>query len=132
LTDKNRRKRRMVKAFWRVVNPPARAVAGVVPFWMLLETHGRRSGRRRRIPLASGPRLGRTVWIIASHGEHAGFVQNILANPAVKLRRKGRWHRGRAYVEPLRDDVLQHFSRYARAGVRAGIDPCLVRVELDT
>ena len=120
-----------MKAFWWVVNPPARRLAGVLPFWIVLETTGRRSGRPRRVPLARGADFDGGHWIIASHGPHAAFVQNIRANPAVRVRMRGRWRTGTATVQPVTEDRLQRFSSYARTGVRAGIDPCLVRIALD-
>ena len=43
--------------FWRVANPVALPLGGWMPFWVLLETTGHRSGRRRLTPLASGRRF---------------------------------------------------------------------------
>lgn len=118
--------------FWRVLNPLVRPLAGWAPWWVVLETTGRRSGRARRTPLAAGPRDGRTCWLIAVHGEHSGFAHNIAAEPVVRLRRLGRWRTGRARLEPLDPVILARFSRYARGGPTTfGIDPRLLRVDLD-
>ena len=126
-----RARRRVAKAVWRVVNPLTLRLAGVAPWWVVLETRGRRSGLPRRVPLARGPVSGSTAWLIAVHGEHADFVKNIAARPDVRLRLGGRWHEGTAALAPLDRAVLRRFNRYARLGPRTlGIDAALVRVEL--
>jgi deazaflavin-dependent oxidoreductase (nitroreductase family) len=118
--------------FWRLLNPVARALAGWAPWWVVLETTGRRSRKPRRVPLAKGPRDGSTVWVISVHGRHASFTRNIVADPNVRLRLGGRWHLGRAAVVSVDPAVLRRFSLYARMGPRTvGIDPVLVRIDLD-
>ena len=118
--------------FWRLFNPVARALAGIAPWWVVLETTGRRSGKPRRVPLAAGPRDGDTAWLIAVHGLHASFARNIGFDPRVRLKIRGRWHSGTASLQPLDPAVLARFSAYARAGPGTlGIDPHLVRVELE-
>jgi len=129
---RDRWRRRFAMAFWRVFNPVARALAGVAPWWVVLETTGRRSGKARQVPLARGPLEGSTTWLICVHGEQAAFARNIAANPRVRLRLRGRWRDGTASVEPVDPEVLKRFSRYAQMGPRTlGIEPRLVRVELD-
>ena len=126
------RKRRVAKAFWRVMNPLVRPLAGIAPFWVLLETTGRRSGRPRRTPLARGAEFDGAHWIIAVHGRASDFVKNLEADPRVRLRAGGRWHAGMARAEPVTEDRLRRFGAYARAGLNTvGIEPCLVRIELD-
>jgi deazaflavin-dependent oxidoreductase (nitroreductase family) len=123
----------MAMAFWRVFNPLARSLAGVAPWWVVLETTGRRSGRTRRVPLARGPVDGRTAWLISVHGEHASFVRNVAANPRVRLKLRGRWRDGMAYIAAMDPAVVERFGYYARMGPRSlGIDPKLIRVELDS
>jgi deazaflavin-dependent oxidoreductase (nitroreductase family) len=118
--------------FWRVFNPVARSLAGVAPWWVVLETTGRRSGRARQVPLARGPVDGRTAWLIAVHGEHSAFARNIAAEPRVRLRLRGRWRQGTAAVVPMDPAVVSRFGVYARMGPRSlGIEPRLVRVELE-
>jgi deazaflavin-dependent oxidoreductase (nitroreductase family) len=122
----------MAMLFWRLFNPVARALAGWAPWWVVLETTGRRSREPRRVPLAKGPRDGSTVWVISVHGRHASFARNIEADPNVRLKVAGRWRVGRAAVVPVDPVVLRRFSLYARMGPRTvGIDPALVRIELD-
>jgi deazaflavin-dependent oxidoreductase (nitroreductase family) len=118
--------------FWRLFNPVARSLAGVAPWWVVLETTGRRSGRPRRVPLASGPRREGTVWLIAVLGESASFARNIAADPRVRVRIAGRWHEGTGSIVPLDPAVLSRFSLYARLGRRTfGTDSKLLKIELD-
>ena len=131
MATRDRRRRQLAMVFWRVFNPVARALAGLAPWWVVLETRGRRSGKPRRVPLAAGPRDGTTVWLISVHGTHASFAHNIGANPRVRLKLRGRWLEGTARVFPLDEKVLRRFNRYARGGPRTlGIDPKLIRVDL--
>jgi deazaflavin-dependent oxidoreductase (nitroreductase family) len=132
MTADERKRRAKAMRAWRRFNPLARRLAGIAPWWVLLETVGRRSGRRRQTPLASGPFDGQTAWLICVHGEHATFARNIAANPRVRLRRRGRWYEGKAELLPLDPPTLRRFSRYARLGARAvGIEPKLIRVAMD-
>lgn len=129
--DERKRRAKAMKA-WRRFNPFARRLAGIAPWWVLLETTGRRSGKPRQVPLANGPFDAETAWLICVHGEHATFAGNIAANPRVRLRRRGRWYEGTASLEPLDPNTLARFSRYARFGIRAvAIEPKLIRVALD-
>jgi deazaflavin-dependent oxidoreductase (nitroreductase family) len=131
-------KRRRVRRVQRyLLNPPAKlAVAlGLVPGYALLETTGRRSGRRRRTVVGVHRDDQGAVWIVAEHGRHAGYVQNLCADPRVRLRMGRRWHSGTATVVDD-DDVdarLQTFGRssHAKAVRRFGTDLLSVRVKLD-
>ncbi len=133
MTSRQRAKRRLTLLFWRIFNPLARSLAGIAPWWVVLETIGRRSGRPRRVPLAKGPVDGSTAWLICVHGDHAAFARNIAAQPRIRLKLRGSWHDGSAELLPLDDAVLRRFNAYARTGPRAlGIDAKLIRVELDS
>jgi deazaflavin-dependent oxidoreductase (nitroreductase family) len=103
---------------WRLTNPLARLLAGVAPWWVLLETTGRLSGRARRTPLARGPLEGEIAWLIAVHGEHASFVPNIGYDPRVRLNVGGRWQQGMASVTAFDPEVVRRFGRYAKLGPR--------------
>jgi deazaflavin-dependent oxidoreductase (nitroreductase family) len=132
LTRRDRRRRRTAKTFWRMVNPVALALAGVAPWWVVLETIGRRTGAPRRVPLARGPMDGTNLWLIAVHGERASFVRNIISNPRIRLRLRETWRIGVATVAPYDGDILSRFNTYARLGPRMlGIEPKLVSIELD-
>jgi deazaflavin-dependent oxidoreductase (nitroreductase family) len=112
------------------MNPLARPF-GWAPWWVLLETTGRRTGLPRRVPLARGPVEHGVAWLIAVHGVHASFAANIGADPRVRLKMNGRWRAGTAALAPLDHAALRRFNLYARMGPRVvGIEPKLVRVEL--
>ena len=116
---------------WRIINPPGRRLAGLAPWLALLETRGRRSGQPRTTPLARGPVDTDAVWVNSVHGRHADWVRNVEANPEVRVKLSGRWHRGRATIHEYDEATVRRFNRYARSGPRTlGIDPVLVRIEL--
>jgi deazaflavin-dependent oxidoreductase (nitroreductase family) len=118
------------RAFWKIFNPLARPLAGFLPWWVLLETKGRRTGKRRRTPLANGPFDGNVALLIAVHGDSSRFAYNIAADPHVRLKRRGRWHAGTASLIEPDEDTLQRFSRYARSGIRTfGEDPRIIRIQ---
>ena len=116
--------------FWRITGPVATALVPLAPWWVTLETVGRKSGQARRTPLARGPIDGSAMWLVAVHGRHTGWVKNVEACADVRLRRGFRWRDGTASVEPLTPELLQRFNAYARSGPRhVGIDPVAVRVD---
>ena len=124
-----RRRKRLVRA-WRVFNPIARPFAGVAPWWVLVETTGRKTGEIRRTPIARGFNEGEGMWLIAAHGRHAAWVRNIEASPNVRLKSGGSWRGGRASIHPYDADRARRFNVYARAGAgRVAIDPLMVRVD---
>jgi deazaflavin-dependent oxidoreductase (nitroreductase family) len=124
--------RKAANRFWKVVNPLALPLAGYAPWWILVETTGRKTGKPRRVPLARGPIDGDAYLIDAVHGRQAAWVRNLEANPKVRIRHKGRWHAGTAALEPLDDATLARFNRYGRLGARiAGIDPLLVKITVE-
>ena len=127
-------KRRVSRALGKyAVNPVVKVIAGYAPWWSLLETTGRKSGRPWRNPVGNGLH-GNTFWIVAEHGHKAGYVKNIKANPRVRLRVGGRWRSGLAHV--LEDDDAHARQRtlgsFNAAFVRImGTDLLTVRVDLD-
>lgn len=86
-----------------VLNPPMKALTwlGLSPRHVLIETTGRVSGKRRRT-IVGAHRDGDVLWIVAEQGRHAGYVRNLDANPAVRVRVRGRWRDATATV--LDDD----------------------------
>jgi deazaflavin-dependent oxidoreductase (nitroreductase family) len=130
-------KRRLTTGLARYVfNPPARLLAGrrYWPFHALLETRGRRSGLRRRVPVGNGFD-GDVLWIVTEHGPRAGYVRNLEADARVRVRVAGRWRDGTARV--LRDDDPRERQRligrpFNGALVRAmGTDLLTVRIDLE-
>ena len=131
LGTRERRRRARHRVFWRIINPPARRLAGVAPWWVLVETRGRKTGMQRTTPLARGPVDGDVVWLNSVHGRRADWVRNIEATPQVRIKLSGRWHDAHATVHDYEEATVRRFNRYARSGPRTlGIDPALVRVEL--
>lgn len=129
-------KRGLVRAFQRyLLNPVARHVAGQpgVPRYVLLETVGRRTGRPRRVPVGAAVN-GRTLWVVAEHGRASDWVRNLDHDPRVRVRRGGRWLRGRARVLTADDpeDALRRQGPIGRTAVRlAGTDLLPVRIDLE-
>ena len=137
----------------RRVNPlvVALLVRGIgPPTYAVVETTGRRTGRRRLVPVANGLDGG-TFWLIAGLGERASFVHNIRANPRVRVRarparlRDGvrmRWRPGTAYLLPG-DDARARHRRLGRGrpayrldgillrSLAAGGDMLTIRIDLD-
>lgn len=89
-----------------------------IPFTGEIETVGRKSGLVRRVPLNF--RIDDTgAWLTAQHGYHAGWVQNLIANPNVRILAQGRW---RTAVAELRPEIDPHeISRQVVPG-RRGAD----------
>ena len=127
-------------------NPPIKflfAIGLVPPGYALLETTGRKTGKPRRTPVGNGL-VGRQFWIVAEHGQKAGYVRNIVGNPRVRLKLRdglwARWCTGTAHV--LSDDdprERQHWlasqspkSAGNAAAVRFfGTQLLTVRIDLD-
>jgi deazaflavin-dependent oxidoreductase (nitroreductase family) len=131
LSEPQRRRRSRHRIFWRVVNPLTLRFAGRAPWWVLLETRGRRTGQPRRTPLARGPVDGNVLWLASVHGRHAHWVRNLELSPNVRVQLAGRWHDAHAAVVEYDEKIARRFNAYARTGPRTlGIGPVLVRVEL--
>lgn len=84
----------------RLLNPGMRAMilAGWAPrLFVLVETTGRRTGLKRLTPVQAALE-DNTVWLVAEHGWRSAFVQNIAANPQVRLKRGRQWLSGHATI----------------------------------
>ena len=123
--DAAKEKRRRVRWVQRyVVNPPAKVAvwAGLVPGFVLVETTGRRSGKRRLNVV--GIRVeGDTGWVVAEYGRHAGYVSNLEAHPDVRVRDPPPMACGPRHI--LDDDDpqarLDTFDRRAHEAVGAAV-----------
>ncbi len=129
-TSADEGKRRRVSFFHRhIANPITRRL----PTQVLLETTGRVSGQPRRTPI--GGRLdGTAFWLVSDHGEASDYVRNIKANNRVRLRIRGRWRAGTAFLLPDDDPYarLATLPRFNSSMVRAlGTDLLTVRIDLD-
>ena len=119
------------RRFWLIVNRLTRPLAGYAPWWVLLETTGRRSGRPRSTPLAGAPFDGATISLLAGYGEESAFVKNIRADPGVRVKRRGQWLNGTAQLLAPTPDAVAPLGRYARnVLLRVGADPVVVKITL--
>ena len=110
----------------------ANRVARQLPFQTLLETTGRKSGQPRTTPLG-GRRVGDEFWFVSEFGDKSQYVRNIMADPNVRLRLHGRWHRGVAHLLPDDDAQarMRMLPRYNNVGVRTfGTNLLTIRVDL--
>lgn len=139
-------RRRIIDRLQRsLVNPIdklAFAVRLPPPGDALLETAGRRTGRRRVTPVCDGFD-GDTFWVIAQHGRGADYVRNIEANPRVRVKgslsRTG-WRTGTAHILDNDDPdervrILSSGNRWRRLCLQASgaitTNPLTVRIDLD-
>ncbi len=125
---------RLVRVYWKLVNPLFRLGAGTVPGLVLLETTGRRTGRIHQVPVTAR-REGGVIWFVAGHARRSAYVHNIKSNPRVRVRMGGRWHEGAATV--VNDDDARR--RALRVNPANGLflrmatpDVVSVRVDLDS
>jgi deazaflavin-dependent oxidoreductase (nitroreductase family) len=117
-----------------LLNPPTKLAAwtGLVPGYVLIETVGRRSGKRRRTVV--GMKIdGPTGWVVAEHGRHAGYVRNLEAHPDVRVRVGRAWRPAEARIVADDDPQarLDAFGRpsHASAVRRFGTDLTTVRFD---
>jgi len=126
-------KRRMSRASEkRLVNPLVRRLVAAGrggKVYAVLETTGRRSAKTRRIPVANGLQ-GDTFWLISAHGPHAHYVQNLLANPRVRIgladRGTTRWRTGTATLLP-EDDARARQRELSRGRLGYRLDAIVLR-----
>lgn len=126
----------------RVVNPFMRRLllAGLAPkAFALLETTGRRTGRPRLTPVGNGME-DHVFWLVSEHGTRSHYVQNLLANPRVRIKVGRRWRDGSATLVPG-EDGHQRRRRLDRANGLVGwidgfafraaaTDVCTIRIDL--
>lgn len=87
-----------------VFNPSVRLALrlGIAPRgFALLETTGRRSGRRRLTPVGNGLD-GEVFWVVSEHGTGCDYVKNLIVNPHARVKVGRRWHSGTATL--VKDD----------------------------
>lgn len=136
-TGGTRRRKRILLMQRYLLNPPVKLLTwiGVLAGHALIETRGRRTGKRRRTVVGIHFDDG-TGWIVAEQGRHAGYVRNLEADPNVKVRLRGRWHQ--ALAEIVEDDDpearLESFGRrsHANAVRRFGTELLTVRLDISS
>jgi deazaflavin-dependent oxidoreductase (nitroreductase family) len=140
---------RPVKRRWEILigrytaNPLMRGMfkLGITPPGMaLVETIGRRSGAMRHTPVVAYTPDDISLWLIAQHGTHAGWVRNFQASPQVRVRLGRRWRTGTAELLPD-DDVKARIRTFAGNRVGQAINaatfralesqPVTVRIQLE-
>ena len=116
----------------RVVEPAVRAGLGsprIVPTgFIVLETIGRKSGEKRRSPLAA-TRLGEYVIVATFRAERSQWVRNLVAKPRTRYWLRGRardstafvMHEGKRFRVPKSlpagmQKVVQFLAPYTKAG----------------
>ena len=138
------RKRKLIRLAERYLeNPPIKAAIAVgLPLHTigLIETTGRRTGKRRRNPVLSGL-VDDRFWIVADQGRRAGYVRNLEANPVVRIKLGRRWLSGRAEILDAEDPEAterrlgQHLGLRRRVMGRAArlfwTDPLVIGVDID-
>ncbi len=121
-----------LERFWKTINPLTRPLAGYAPWWVVIESTGRRTGTARRTPLANAPLKGSVLSVLSVYGDSAAFVKNIRANPRVRVKRRGRWLDGSAEVVDASPQAVADLGLYARhVLIRIGSDPKIVRIAID-
>jgi len=75
----------------------------LVPFWVMLVTRGRTSGRPRPVVLDVVRRVKGGLWVIAADGRQAHWVRNLEADPRVRVHYRGRRTAGMAVIDESMD-----------------------------
>lgn len=106
----------------------------MAPGYAVVETTGRKTGKKRRVPVANGA-SGNEFWVVAEQGRRAAWVLNAEANPRVRVLTGRRWRTGTAELLPD-DDSSVRFGReipvWNEWFVRtAGTDMLTVRIRFD-
>lgn len=135
------RKFRRERVIGRYLANPAVALLGRLgirtTFATELETTGRKSGVRRRVPV-SAKFDDKGAWVISQHGRRSGWAFNIAADPKVFIRQRNRWRSGIARFE-TDDDPARRASTFATSRLLSPIvaatfralqsDPISVRID---
>jgi deazaflavin-dependent oxidoreductase (nitroreductase family) len=132
--DDGQRRRRTLRLQKYVLNPPTKVAVylGLVPGHALIETVGRKTGKRRRTVVGVHEE-GNTVWIVAEQGRHAGYVRNAEQKPQIRLRLRGRWRSATAHLLDNEDPVkrLESFGRERHARLVQAMGTSLLTLRLD-
>ena len=126
-----------------------RAVANAITMWairlgiprppysranaLIVETSGRRSGKRRRIPVGYLEDDGKLI-VVAEDGARADWVRNALSRDGqLRVYVGGKWRNARlALVEDQPEDYLQRMNRLHAALVRVhSSTPKVVEITLE-
>lgn len=94
----------------------------LVPWLVMIETTGRRTGKPRRVVLDVARREPGGLWVLAGDGFEARWLMNLLANPTCRVWNRGRGYLARAVVDgagmdagDLSVEVFRHRPLYVKA-----------------
>ncbi|ORW33314.1 nitroreductase [Mycobacterium paraense] len=135
------RKFRRERLIGRYLANPAVALLGRLgirtTFATELETTGRKSGARRRVPVSANFDY-QGAWVISQHGRRSGWALNVAADPKVRIRQRNRWRSGVARFEPD-DDPAKRAGTFATSRLWSPVvaatfralqsDPISVRID---
>lgn len=112
--DVQLRRRRIRRLQKYLLNPPLRPLVllGLLPGYTVVETVGRKTGRRRGTVVGYSVQDG-ALWVVAEQGRHSDYVRNIEANPRVRVRLRGRWRAGEAEIVDT-DDPHRRLDAFGR------------------
>jgi deazaflavin-dependent oxidoreductase (nitroreductase family) len=133
--DKTLRKFRRERALGRyLLNPAVKGLSKLGVRTTLateLETIGRKTGQRRRVPV-SAQFDGDGAWVICQHGVRSGWGRNIADNPSVLVRQGNRWRAGVARFRPD-DDVVARGRKFGPLGAKMvrALETAPVSVRID-
>lgn len=143
MTEAGRRRRRTIQRLGgRTINRLAVAVLRLglpaPPYSprsaLVMETVGRKTGKRRLIPMGYLLDSADRLMVVAEHGERADWVRNALAAGSVRVWLGRHVYRGRVSlvhdVEP--EEVLRRIGNRTHSAVvrRLGYEPRAVRIDL--
>ena len=113
------------------VNPIVRAGHRIgigTKAFALLETTGRRTGKRRVVPVGNGLD-GDAFWIVAQDGHRCAYVANLIAEPRVRVKvLRQPWRSGIATVVDDADGLAVRAAIDARNGVAGRLDGRVFRL----
>lgn len=128
------RRRNVVRLQKYLLNPPTKlgVFLGLVPGHAIIETVGRKTGKRRRT-VVGFHQDGETLWVVAEQGRHAGYVRNIESMPQVRVRLRGRWRNASARLMDDDDPIerLQTFGRERHARLVQSMGTSLLSIRID-
>jgi len=127
-----RRRTRLVQRY--LLNPPVKALTwvGLSRRHLVLETVGRKSGKTRRTVVGYAPD-GDSLWVVSEQGRYAGYVRNLEARPAVRVRVNGKWRDATAVIVDDDDPVarLATFGDDKHAGLVQKFGTSLLSIRFD-
>lgn len=122
-----------LRRFQRAFGNPGGDLMSRLPGWGIVETKGRQSGKRRRVPVG-GRIIGEDFWLVAADPTRAGYVRNIEADPEVRVKVGGQWRNGVAHLIPMDNARRRMFRLNPLNGLYiaiAGREHLTIRIGLD-